>query len=76
LGSVVFYEKSLDLVIGGDVLFAGGIGRWDLPGGSQSDLVSGIKKHLWPLPDKTKVCAGHGPATTIGREKLSNGYLQ
>ena len=74
-GSVAFYEAEESRVFGGDVLFAGGVGRWDLPGGSQKTLVSGIVRHLLPLPEATTVWPGHGPGTTIGREKASNPYL-
>jgi len=74
-GSHCFYEKKLGLVIGGDVLFAGGLGRWDLPGGSQKDLVVGIHRYLLPLPENTVVYPGHGPDTTIGEEKENNPYL-
>lgn len=74
-GSVTFYDEREKLVIAGDTLFAGGIGRWDLPGGSLELLVEGIRKHLFPLPDATRVYPGHGPATTIGEEKLTNTFL-
>lgn len=74
-GSLCFYEKKLGLVVGGDVLFAGGVGRWDLPGGSREDLIAGIRRDLMPLPDETVVYPGHGPETTIGRERRSNPYL-
>lgn len=74
-GSVVFYEKKHGVVFGGDVLFAGGVGRWDLPGGSRDDLISGILAKLMPLPDNVTVFPGHGPETTIGDERDSNPYL-
>lgn len=76
LGSVAFYAPDLKLVIGGDVLFAGGVGRWDLPGGSREDLLAGIRTHLLTLPPHVKVYSGHGPATTIGREANTNPYLE
>jgi glyoxylase-like metal-dependent hydrolase (beta-lactamase superfamily II) len=63
------------VLIGGDVLFAGGIGRWDLPGGDHDLLLSGIRSKLLPLPDATTVLPGHGPATTIGEERRSNPFL-
>jgi glyoxylase-like metal-dependent hydrolase (beta-lactamase superfamily II) len=63
-------------LIGGDVLFYGGVGRWDLPGGDYEELISGIKKHLLPLPDSTRVFPGHGPETTIGHERATNPYIQ
>jgi glyoxylase-like metal-dependent hydrolase (beta-lactamase superfamily II) len=74
-GSVVFYEPKHGVVFGGDVLFAGGVGRWDLPGGSREDLIRGIREKLLPLPNATVVLPGHGPATTVGTERESNPYL-
>lgn len=62
-------------VIGGDVLFAGSIGRTDLPGGSYPQLIQSIKTKLLILPDETVVYNGHGPATTIGVERRSNPFL-
>ncbi len=69
LGSICLYEEGAGFVFGGDVLFAGGVGRWDLPGGSEQLLLNGIRNKLFTLPDKTVIHPGHGPATTIGREK-------
>ncbi len=63
-----------DLIVG-DGMFAGSIGRTDLPGGSQEQLVSGIRQKLLVLPEATVVHPGHGPATTIGREKMHNPFL-
>ena len=63
-------------LFGGDVLFAGGVGRWDLPGGDREILLSGIHTKLMPLSGETIVYPGHGPSTTIGREKVANPYLQ
>ncbi len=74
-GSVAFYDVKGGAIIGGDILFAGGVGRWDLPGGSQKDLISGIHQHLMGLPEGVKVYPGHGSATTIGEEKRKNPYL-
>ena len=59
----------------GDVLFAGSIGRTDLPGGDQQALVTGIRTRLWDLPGDTIVHPGHGPDTTIARERRSNPYV-
>ncbi len=59
----------------GDTLFAGSIGRTDFPGGSEQQLIGNIKEKLLPLPEDTVVYSGHGPATTIGREKTANPYL-
>jgi len=67
-------DEDRTTVIGGDVLFAGSIGRTDFPGGSFEQLISGIRQKLWPLPDDSVVYPGHGPETTIGEEKRSNPY--
>ncbi len=60
----------------GDTLFNGSIGRTDLPGGSFEQLIASIQERLFPLPDETQVFPGHGPATTIGREKTFNPFLR
>lgn len=73
--SVCFRLHGEPVVIGGDVLFAGSIGRTDFPNGNHEQLLSGIREKLWPLPDETHVLPGHGPATTIGEEKASNPFL-
>jgi hydroxyacylglutathione hydrolase len=75
-GSIAFLNKPLGLAIVGDVLFAGSIGRTDLPGGSQQQLLKSIADKLLPLPDEVTVLNGHGPATTIGRERVTNPFLQ
>lgn len=72
-GHVVFVTDGL--VLGGDVLFAGSIGRTDLPGGDFDTLIGKIRSELLTLPDETVVHPGHGPATTIGRERRSNPFL-
>lgn len=59
----------------GDVLFAGSVGRTDLPGGDHDALVAGIRLRLWPFPGETLVHPGHGPDTTIAREKRSNPFV-
>ncbi len=74
-GSVCFHNKSAGVLVGGDVLFAGGVGRWDLPGGNQELLLDGIRKKLWPLAEETVVLPGHGPSTTIGVERRSNPFV-
>lgn len=74
-GSLCFFVKNERVLFGGDVLFAGGVGRWDLPGGDRELLLSGIKQKLFPLGDNVRVLPGHGPATTIGRERQTNPYL-
>lgn len=75
-GSIVFYSKKDKWVIGGDVLFAGSIGRSDLPGGNHETLLESIRQQLFTLPDDTVVYPGHGPATSIGQEKTTNPFFQ
>ncbi|HOT14535.1 MAG TPA: MBL fold metallo-hydrolase [Bacteroidales bacterium] len=74
-GSVVLYFEKYKILVTGDVLFAGSIGRTDLPGGSYIDLISGIKSKILNLPLDTVVLPGHGPSTTIGEEISSNSFL-
>lgn len=74
-GHVSLYFAEEGCVFVGDVLFAGSIGRTDLPGGSISTLMSSIEKVLMALPPETVVYPGHGPATTIGEEKDDNPFL-
>ena len=74
-GSLCLYFPESGQLFGGDVLFADGVGRWDLPGGSREILLDGIRKKILPLPPKTIVYPGHGPSTTIGQEKQSNPFL-
>jgi glyoxylase-like metal-dependent hydrolase (beta-lactamase superfamily II) len=73
-GGVSFHSDGKVFV--GDTLFAGSIGRTDFPGGDFDTLISGIKKKLFPLGDDVVVYCGHGPETTIGREKRSNPFLR
>lgn len=70
-----FYDKDANLLVGGDVLFRGSIGRTDLPGGNYNLLIQNIKEKLFLLPDDCTVYPGHGPETTIGYEKQHNPYL-
>jgi len=74
-GSLCFFAKEARILFGGDVLFAGGVGRWDLPGGDGPLLIDGIKKKIFPLGDDVRVLPGHGPATTVGLERAGNPYL-
>lgn len=74
-GHICFYDGASQQLIGGDVLFAGSIGRTDLPGGNMETLLRSIKTELFALPDHTVVYPGHGPSTTIGRERISNPFL-
>lgn len=64
------------LVLSGDVLFAGSIGRTDLPGGSHPDMLESLRTKVLPLPDTVAVLPGHGPQTTMARERAHNPYLQ
>ena len=75
-GGVCFYNEKDAVVFSGDALFANGIGRTDLYGGSYQNLIQAIQTKLMTLPENTKVLCGHGPATTIGEEKHSNPYIQ
>lgn len=75
-GSIIFYCKKQQFVIGGDVLFRMSIGRTDLPGGNFDTLLSSIRTKLFTLPDEVKVYPGHGEPTTIGFEKKNNPFLQ
>jgi glyoxylase-like metal-dependent hydrolase (beta-lactamase superfamily II) len=74
-GHVSFVLASENVVFSGDCLFSGGIGRVDLPGGDYATLMTSIERELLPLGDDFTVCCGHGPTTTIGRERVMNGYV-
>ena len=76
-GSVVFVCRDFEphFVIGGDVLFAGSVGRTDLAYGDGPLLIRGIKAKLFDLPDSTEVWPGHGPTTTVGRERRTNPFV-
>lgn len=75
-GHVVFFDKELRLAISGDVLFAGSVGRTDLPGGDHETLIQSIKTKLYPLGDDVTFLPGHGPASTIGQERATNPFLK
>lgn len=75
-GHVSFYAPSAAALFSGDVLFAGSIGRTDLPGGDGETLLAAIRDKLAPLPGLTRVFPGHGPSTTIAEELRSNPYLR
>jgi glyoxylase-like metal-dependent hydrolase (beta-lactamase superfamily II) len=74
-GHVALYHRGAGVVFSGDVLFAQGIGRTDLPGGNYATLIASIREQLLTLPDETTVCSGHGPLTTIGAERRENPFL-
>lgn len=73
-GHVAFYIENQNLIIGGDVLFFHSVGRTDLPGGNTETLLNSIHQKLFTLPDNVIVHPGHGPATTIGEEKINNPF--
>lgn len=75
-GSISIFIPQQNTLIAGDTLFRDSIGRTDLPGGNDRQLLSSIKTRLLVLPEETVVVPGHGPKTTIGREKESNPFLQ
>lgn len=76
-GHVVFYlhGQQPGLLLGGDVLFRGSIGRTDFPRGNHAQLLKGIREKLWVLPEDVVVYPGHGPVTTIGHEKRTNPFV-
>jgi hydroxyacylglutathione hydrolase len=75
-GHLAFYIEDEGVVLSGDALFAGSVGRVDLPGGSMEVLMRSIEERLLTLPDETWVYPGHGPQTSIGNERTSNPFLQ
>jgi glyoxylase-like metal-dependent hydrolase (beta-lactamase superfamily II) len=75
-GSLCFFSRKDELLIGGDVLFAGGVGRGDLPGGDIDLLLNGIRDKLFRIGDSVTVLAGHGPPTKIGTERRTNPFLR
>jgi hydroxyacylglutathione hydrolase len=74
-GSLCVYVPASGLLLAGDTLFAGAIGRTDFPGGNSAQLIASITERLLPLPSETIVVPGHGPETTIGEEAASNPFL-
>jgi hydroxyacylglutathione hydrolase len=75
-GSLCVYIPAEQKLIAGDTLFAGSIGRTDLPGGSFDKIMSSLHSRVLALPDETLVIPGHGPSTTIGEERETNPFLQ
>jgi hydroxyacylglutathione hydrolase len=75
-GSVSLHFAPLKMVFAGDTLFAGSIGRTDLPGGNSRQLLDSIRTSLLTLPEETRIIPGHGPSTTIGTERERNPFLQ
>jgi glyoxylase-like metal-dependent hydrolase (beta-lactamase superfamily II) len=75
-GSVSLWCERAGLVIAGDTLFAGSVGRTDFPGSDHATLVRSIRERLFSLPSATRVLPGHGPETTVGHERLTNPYVR
>lgn len=75
-GGAAYLCRQQGILISGDALLAGSIGRTDTPGGSASRLLNNIRSHMLTLPDFTRVLPGHGPETTIGAERLENPFLR
>lgn len=74
-GSLCLHIPQASLLLAGDTLFAGSVGRTDLPGGNARQLIHSIRERLLPLPEQTVVVPGHGPETTIGQERETNPFL-
>ena len=75
-GSLLFYIKAEGVAFPGDAIFAGSVGRTDLPGGDTAQLLASISSQIYTLPDDTVLLPGHGPETTVGREKQTNPYAR
>ena len=74
-GHVVFFHEGVKVAFVGDVLFAGSIGRTDFPRGNYQQLIDSIVQRLWPLGNDMQFVPGHGPMSTFGRERATNGYV-
>lgn len=75
-GGVCYYCEAEAILVSGDSLFRREIGRCDLPGGNEFQLINGLRQRILTLPEAVKVYPGHGPATTVGEEKTGNPYLR
>jgi len=75
-GGLCLYDEQAGVLFSGDTLFAGTIGRTDLPGSSHADLMASLRDQLWPLPDATVVYPGHEEDTTIGEERMVNPFFR
>ena len=75
-GHIVFFDERARLLISGDVIFKGGVGRSDFPRGNHATLIDSIKSKLLPLGDDVTFIPGHGPLSTLGNERLYNPFLQ
>ena len=74
-GHVLFHDPAAGIAFTGDLVFASSIGRSDLPGGNLAQLMTSIREQVLTLPDETTLYSGHGPATTVGRERVTNPFL-
>jgi glyoxylase-like metal-dependent hydrolase (beta-lactamase superfamily II) len=74
-GSCILLNRAAKVLVGGDLVFAGSVGRWDLPGGDQEVLFQSIAEKFIPLPQDVVIYPGHGPKTTVGRELQSNPFV-
>lgn len=74
-GHCVLYAPAAKVCFCGDLIFAGSVGRTDLPGGDWDALVKSIREQIFTLPDETRLLSGHGPATTVGEEKMNNPFV-
>jgi glyoxylase-like metal-dependent hydrolase (beta-lactamase superfamily II) len=75
-GHCVFYCMQAKVLFGGDLIFQGGVGRTDLPGGDWEALEASIRKQVYTLPDETRILSGHGEETTVGDEKYKNPFIR
>jgi glyoxylase-like metal-dependent hydrolase (beta-lactamase superfamily II) len=75
-GHVIFACPAEKIAFCGDVIFQGSIGRTDLPGGSYPQLLKSIETQILSLPDETQLFSGHGPETTVGKERMTNPFLR
>ena len=75
-GHCIFYCANEKILFSGDLIFFGGIGRTDLPGGNYDTLIQSIESQVYTLPDETRILSGHGPETTIGFEKKNNPFVR
>ena len=75
-GHVSFYQKEMQILLGGDALFAGSIGRTDFPSSNHADLIAAITEKIFTLPNQTKVLPGHGPFTTVATERATNPFFR
>ena len=74
-GHVIFHAEDDGVAIVGDLIFAGSVGRTDLPGGDYRTLLDSVQRHVMTMPDATRLLTGHGPPTTVGHERTSNPFL-